>query len=186
MHCAITFALLRVDGLDLLSGLDKPRRAMVRAIVVQMILDTDLSKHVQTTSRFRQEFLLSPEERVEQTPMPAGHRKDVLSFLLEVCDVGHSAKQFDLHAQWTLRITCEFFNQGDAEAALGLPCSPFCDRHGTNLAESQRGFFDFVVWPLYRTAHEYLQSCRMELEVLFEVERNNAFWKEYSVPDFDF
>ena len=43
----------------------------------------------------------------------------------------------------------EFFQQGDLEAAQGLPVSPLMDRSTTSLAISQINFIEFVVAPLF-------------------------------------
>jgi hypothetical protein len=91
-----------------------------------------------------------------------------------------------MHVVWTLRINAEFFAQGDSERSLGLPCSPFCDRGSQKVAESQRGFFDFIVSPLFNAADEYLKSYRLRMEVLAELEKNKAFWKNYQGELFDY
>jgi len=155
---------------------------------VKLILETDLAKHVEAIGRFRQEFLgkvacESPaHSRLVST---ASQRKEFLMFTLKCADVAGSTKPFDLHAQWTMRINAEFFDQGDAERELGLPCSPFCDRQGTNVAESQRGFFDFIVKPLFPTYNDFLESRRLQVEVLAEMERNYSFWKRYDAAAFN-
>ena len=47
----------------------------------------------------------------------------------------------------------EFFCQGDQEARVGLPISPFCDRHkDTDIPKSQQGFLKFVCRPFYAAA----------------------------------
>ena len=58
--------------------------------------------------------------------------------------------------------------QGDAEKCIGLPPSPFCDRLARNMADSQKGFYDFIVLPLYNALNDYLQSRRVQTEVLAE------------------
>lgn len=39
--------------------------------------------------------------------------------------------------------------QGDREKALGIPCSPLCDRQATLVEKSQIGFIDFIVDPSF-------------------------------------
>ena len=43
----------------------------------------------------------------------------------------------------------EFFRQGDLEAKLGMPISPFYDREKTSTAACQMGFINVLVKPLY-------------------------------------
>mmetsp|Transcript_31613 Transcript_31613/g.73738 ORF Transcript_31613/g.73738 Transcript_31613/m.73738 type:complete len:913 (-) Transcript_31613:167-2905(-) len=182
MHCALAFALLRTSSCNFMELVKPAQATTFRTIVVQMILDTDLSKHIQMVSKFRQEYLSTQLEG----PLTQTQRRDVLSFMLKCCDVSHSTKPFNLHLAWTLRISCEFFDQGDLEVDLGLQCSPFCDRHATNIAESQRGFFDFIVSPLFNAMDEFLNNSQFRMEVLHELETNNAFWKMYSGLKFDY
>merc|ERR1712012_502250 len=52
--------------------------------------------------------------------------------------------------RWSLRVTQEFFDQGEEERRLGLPVSALCDRKSLpDLGKSQRGFLEFVCLPLF-------------------------------------
>lgn len=62
-----------------------------------------------------------------------------LSMVLHCADIGHPAKEWNLHYKWTNQLLEEFFRQGDREKELGLPFSPLCDRSGVLVAESQIG-----------------------------------------------
>lgn len=53
-----------------------------------------------------------------------------------------------IHVQWTHRIAEEFYEQGDDEARLGLPVSPFMDRKHPQLAKLQESFINHLVAPL--------------------------------------
>ncbi len=52
-------------------------------------------------------------------------------------------------SKWTELVMEEFFLQGDKEASLGMPVSPFYDREKTNVAQCQMGFINVLVKPLY-------------------------------------
>lgn len=186
MHCTLTFAVLHSDSCNFLLPLDLQDRAAFRSIVVHAILDTDLARHVQSVSRFRTQFLLNPEPLAEGETIPIAQRRELLSFMLKASDIAGSAKPWELHLQWTLGIQTEFYSQGDAEKNLGLPCSPFCDRHASNVSESQRGFFDFIVSPLYNAVDDYFNSRRLRLEVLPEIEKNRSFWRKYDGSNFNY
>lgn len=180
MHCAITFGELLSSGL--LETLSRGAKTTFRNTVLTAILSTDLAKHVQKLNLFREDFMIAGSPQV---PSPV-RRREMLAFSLKCADIAHSSKRFDLHVQWTLRITDEFFAQGDAEQSAGLPCSPFCDRRATNIAESQRGFFDFIVSPLLNTMNEFLNNRRLRTEVLHYMESNRGFWVGYDGSDFDY
>eukprot|EP00437_Effrenium_voratum_P029596 CAMPEP_0181410036 /NCGR_PEP_ID=MMETSP1110-20121109/7131_1 /TAXON_ID=174948 /ORGANISM="Symbiodinium sp., Strain CCMP421" /LENGTH=875 /DNA_ID=CAMNT_0023532569 /DNA_START=24 /DNA_END=2651 /DNA_ORIENTATION=- len=184
MHCSIFFAVLRSQGSNILNDLEHADRQAFRQQAIRMILDTDLAKHFDQVKKFRESHVdvevYSPEERtVEQ-------RTDVLSFMLKLSDIGGSAKPFALHAQWATRINAEFFLQGDLEREIGLPCSPFCDRQVRKVAESQQGFYKFIVKPLYDCLGLFLNSTRLELEVLQNIPTNQAFWMRYDGSTFNY
>mmetsp|Transcript_60605 Transcript_60605/g.156156 ORF Transcript_60605/g.156156 Transcript_60605/m.156156 type:complete len:359 (+) Transcript_60605:3-1079(+) len=179
MHCTLTFAVLRVSHCDIIAHLAPELQKQFRSLVVKMILETDLGKHVMLLSRFRQEFL-HLDAAANKAELEPAQLEQLLAFLLKACDVAHSAKPFDLHAQWTMRINAEFFLQGDIELEFGLPVSPFCDRDNTDVAESQLGFFKFIVSPLYEALDEFLCSPKMRFEVLPGILRNREYWSQFS------
>merc|ERR1712224_540051 len=105
--------------------------------------------------------------------------------ILKACDIGGSAKCFELHSQWTVRICAEFFKQGDTERNMHLPVSPFCDRETTNISESQRGFFDFIVLPLYNVVDEYFKCAKIHEEPIKEIAGNKLMWPKFDGKAFD-
>jgi hypothetical protein len=175
MHCALTFMVLQTDACNFIADLSVSLRAAFRPTVVKMILETDLAKHIESLGRFRHDFLAKALDK----PLDAAQKQTLLSFALKTVDIGHSAKSFPLHAEWTLRITTELFRQGDHEVKLGIPCSPFCDRHSTVIAESQSGFFSFIAMPLFTALDEYMQSSKDFKENVRQLVQNRDFWKQY-------
>lgn len=47
------------------------------------------------------------------------------------------------------KVNTEFFEQGDLEAKLGLPVTPFMNRHTASIPKQQLGFYDFVARPMF-------------------------------------
>ena len=47
------------------------------------------------------------------------------------------------------------FKQGDLEREKGLPISFNCDRYSVSLSQSQLGFIDVIVSPLFTVLNEY-------------------------------
>ena len=56
-------------------------------------------------------------------------RLSTLSMCLKAADIGHAAKEIDLHMLWTRMITNEFYRQGDLELKKGMQVSAVCDRN---------------------------------------------------------
>ncbi|NXF28542.1 PDE3B phosphodiesterase, partial [Nyctibius bracteatus] len=67
---------------------------------------------------------------------------------IKLADINGPAKVRELHLKWTEGIVNEFYEQGDEEASLGLPISPFMDRSSPQLAKLQESFITHIVGPL--------------------------------------
>uniref|UniRef100_I3JFT6 Phosphodiesterase n=1 Tax=Oreochromis niloticus TaxID=8128 RepID=I3JFT6_ORENI len=72
----------------------------------------------------------------------------VCQVCIKLADINGPAKVRDLHLKWTEGIVNEFYEQGDEEARLGLPISPFMDRSSPQLAKLQESFITHIVGPL--------------------------------------
>uniref|UniRef100_A0AAR2ITJ9 Phosphodiesterase n=1 Tax=Pygocentrus nattereri TaxID=42514 RepID=A0AAR2ITJ9_PYGNA len=120
----------------------------LRALVVEMVLATDMSCHFQQIKAMKN-FLQQPE---------AIDKPKALSLLLHTADISHPAKRWELHHHWTTSLLEEFFRQGDKEADLGLAFSPLCDRKSTMVAQSQIGFIDFIVEPTFTVLTDMIEK----------------------------
>ncbi|XP_051557651.1 dual specificity calcium/calmodulin-dependent 3',5'-cyclic nucleotide phosphodiesterase 1A-like [Myxocyprinus asiaticus] len=139
-HVSAAYRLLQDDDeMNILYNLSKDDWRELRALVVEMVLATDMSCHFQQVKAMKN-FLQQPE---------GIDKPKALSLLLHTADISHPAKHWDLHHRWTTSLLEEFFRQGDKEAELGLPFSPLCDRKSTMVAQSQIGFIDFIVVPTF-------------------------------------
>ena len=59
---------------------------------------------------------------------------------MQVSDIGNVTKGQAYCLKWTERVVAEFFAQGDLEAELSLPVTPFMDR--TTACVATRPSFD--------------------------------------------
>ena len=64
-------------------------------------------------------------------------------------DISNVTKGNEYCLQWTDRVVAEFFAQGELEAKLRLPVTPFMDRKKACIPKQQLGFYNFVVRPMY-------------------------------------
>nr|XP_023671542.1 calcium/calmodulin-dependent 3',5'-cyclic nucleotide phosphodiesterase 1C-like isoform X3 [Paramormyrops kingsleyae] len=139
-HVSAAYRLLQDDDeMNILYNLSKDDWRELRALVVEMVLATDMSCHFQQVKAMKNS--LQQPEGID--------KPKALSLLLHTADISHPAKNWDLHHRWTMSLLEEFFRQGDKEAELGLPFSPLCDRKSTMVAQSQIGFIDFIVVPTF-------------------------------------
>ncbi|XP_058482295.1 dual specificity calcium/calmodulin-dependent 3',5'-cyclic nucleotide phosphodiesterase 1A isoform X2 [Solea solea] len=147
-HVSAAYRLLQDDDeMNILYNLSKDDWRELRALVVEMVLATDMSCHFQQVKAMKN-FLQQPE---------GIDKPKALSLLLHTADISHPAKSWDLHHRWTTSLLEEFFRQGDKEAELGLPFSPLCDRKSTLVAQSQIGFIDFIVVPTFTVLTDMME-----------------------------
>ncbi|XP_077414603.1 dual specificity calcium/calmodulin-dependent 3',5'-cyclic nucleotide phosphodiesterase 1A isoform X2 [Vanacampus margaritifer] len=147
-HVSAAYRLLQDDDeMNILYNLSKDDWRELRALVVEMVLATDMSCHFQQVKAMKN-FLQQPE---------GIDKPKALSLLLHTADISHPAKSWDLHHRWTTSLLEEFFRQGDKEAELGLSFSPLCDRKSTMVAQSQIGFIDFIVVPTFTVMSDMME-----------------------------
>jgi len=74
----------------------------------------------------------------------------------------------------------EFFHQGDLEKDQGMTVSFLCDRETTQIAQSQPGFVNFILAPLFATVSEIMPELK-QLEL--NAKKNAEQWKTYEETD---
>uniref|UniRef100_A0A3Q0QRC3 Phosphodiesterase n=1 Tax=Amphilophus citrinellus TaxID=61819 RepID=A0A3Q0QRC3_AMPCI len=146
-HAASAWSLyLSRPEFNFLVNLDHMEFKRFRFLVIEAILATDLKKHF--------DFLAEFNAKVNDVNSPGidwtneNDRLLVCQVCIKLADINGPAKVRDLHLKWTEGIVNEFYEQGDEEARLGLPISPFMDRSAPQLAKLQESFITHIVGPL--------------------------------------
>ncbi|KAL3065517.1 cGMP-inhibited 3',5'-cyclic phosphodiesterase B isoform X1 [Trematomus bernacchii] len=146
-HAASGWSLyLSRPEFNFLVNLDHVEFKRFRFLVIEAILATDLKKHF--------DFLAEFNAKVNDVNSPGidwtneNDRLLVCQVCIKLADINGPAKVRDLHLKWTEGIVNEFYEQGDEEADLGLPISPFMDRSSPQLAKLQESFITHIVGPL--------------------------------------
>uniref|UniRef100_A0A665UNC0 Phosphodiesterase n=1 Tax=Echeneis naucrates TaxID=173247 RepID=A0A665UNC0_ECHNA len=117
-----------------------------RFLVIEAILATDLKKHFDFLAEFNAKVGDEGVSGIDWTN--ENDRLLVCQMCIKMADVNGPLKCKELHLQWTEGIVNEFYEQGDEEAGLGLPISPFMDRSAPQLAKLQESFITHIVGPL--------------------------------------
>ncbi|XP_033104806.1 cGMP-inhibited 3',5'-cyclic phosphodiesterase A-like [Anneissia japonica] len=146
-HAAASWKLLLSNSnYNFLSSLDPAEFKRFRYLVVEYILATDLKRHF--------DFLVEFNAKVNDIDAPGinwaseNDRMLACQMCIKLADICGPTKTKELHTNWTDRITEEFYDQGDDERKMGLPVSPYMDRHNAQLAKLQEGFINHLVAPL--------------------------------------
>merc|ERR1719384_1234756 len=75
----------------------------------------------------------------------------LLQVSMKCADLGHLTLEWEEHVRWVQCLEREFFAQGDKEKALGIePVSFLMDREKPGPSQTQVGFYNFVVMPLFQ------------------------------------
>ncbi|THD24206.1 Phosphodiesterase [Fasciola hepatica] len=146
-HVSAVFRLMQDPEFDIFTGLDKDQFKEFRQLVIDMVLCTDMSLHFQQLKNMKS--MIAMPENVDKTK--------ALSLIVHCADIGHPAKTWSLHEQWTKVLCEEFFRQGDREKELNLPVSPLCDRNTVVVPQSQIGFIDFIVEPSFQVLGDMIE-----------------------------
>lgn len=171
-HAAQAHLLASREENNIFKGVERSDYKTIRKIIIDMVLATDLSKHFKLVGTFK--------TSVSGGNLDLGEAEDRL-LLLQMClkcgDLNHAAKPLRLHKIWSMKVTEEFYRQGDLERAHGLQISPFMDRTTANLSKSQVGFMQFLVSPMYTEFMNFIDPHK-KLPVLEYLEANHKHWKD--------
>lgn len=151
-HLAVAFKLLQADERNIFTHLTAKQVKTLRKMVIDMVLATDMSKHMQ--------LLADLKTMVESKKVTGNNiimlesyddRIQVLQNMIHCADLSNPTKPLDIYIKWTDRIMEEFWRQGDKERDLGLEISPMCDKRVASVEKHQVGFIEFIVHPLWET-----------------------------------
>ncbi|BFZ25003.1 hypothetical protein BsWGS_28043 [Bradybaena similaris] len=146
-HAASAWSLLlNHDKNYFISGLEAAEFKRFRFLVIEAILATDLKRHFEILAEFNSKVNDEDAAGIDWTLET--DRLLVTQMVIKLADINGPSKKQDLHQQWTYRIAEEFYEQGDEEASLGLPISPYMDRRNPQLAKLQETFINHLVSPL--------------------------------------
>ncbi|KAI1886533.1 hypothetical protein AGOR_G00196740 [Albula goreensis] len=151
-HLAVGFKLLHEENCDIFQNLSKRQRQSLRRMVIDMVLATDMSKHMSLLADLK--TMVETKKVTSSGVLLLDHYTDriqVLRNMVHCADLSNPTKPLGVYRQWTERIMEEFFRQGDKERERGMEISPMCDKHTASVEKSQVGFIDYIVHPLWET-----------------------------------
>ncbi|RLN57756.1 hypothetical protein BBJ29_005514 [Phytophthora kernoviae] len=171
MHLAEAFFLTKDPLFNIFVGFSPGQYSEVRKAIVEMVLSTDLTVHLQLVGSLKTAIISQEECEVEHSPML------LMKIVIKCADLGHSSKALKLHARWSDLIIEEFFLQGDDEHTLGMDISPFMNRNSENSARNQVGFFEFIVLPFFEVVAEAVFRPEFKT-ILDQAHKNYKLWKK--------
>ncbi|TRY89195.1 hypothetical protein DNTS_025385 [Danionella cerebrum] len=179
-HLAVGFKLLHEENCDIFQNLSKRQRQSLRKLVIDMVLATDMSKHMSLLADLK--TMVETKKVTSSGVLMLDHYNDriqVLRNMVHCADLSNPTKPLAVYRQWTERIMQEFFQQGDKERERGMEISPMCDKHTASVEKSQVGFIDYIVHPLWETWGDLVHPDAQEILDTLE---DNRDWYQSTIP----
>ncbi|XP_056257689.1 cAMP-specific 3',5'-cyclic phosphodiesterase 4B isoform X5 [Seriola aureovittata] len=179
-HLAVGFKLLHEDNCDIFQNLSKRQRQSLRKLVIDMVLATDMSKHMSLLADLK--TMVETKKVTSSGVLLLDHYTDriqVLRNMVHCADLSNPTKPLAVYRQWTERIMEEFFRQGDKERERGMEISPMCDKHTASVEKSQVGFIDYIVHPLWETWGDLVHP---DAQDILDTLEDNRDWYQSTIP----
>ncbi|KAM3866307.1 3',5'-cyclic-AMP phosphodiesterase 4C [Diretmus argenteus] len=179
-HLAVGFKLLQEENCDIFQNLSKKQGQSLRKMVIDMVLATDMSKHMNLLADLK-----TMVETKKVTSLGVllldnySDRIQVLQNMVHCADLSNPTKPLELYRQWTDRIMVEFFTQGDRERDRGMEISPMCDKHNASIEKNQVGFIDYIVHPLWET---WADLVHPDAQDILDTLEDNREWYQSMIP----
>jgi hypothetical protein len=103
------------------------------------------------------------------------NKKLAMNCFIHSADVGNPCHPWKVCSKWAWCVLDEFFAQGDQEKVLGIPIQMLNDRDKVNKPNSQIGFIEFLVVPLFTSTIKLFPSL---YELTDNLGSNVQLWEE--------
>ena len=159
-HIFKAFHLMQKPGAGILNTFTRQSYSIIRALIIQFVLSTDMAVH------FGELANLNNRNKAEDFNPSSTDKDFILSQLIHSSDISNPMKPFEIYSNWVDRLFKEFFAQGDRERNLGMKISFLCDRYTVDTPDSQIGFINGVVMPLFQAMSTALPNMQMVINLI--------------------
>ena len=161
MHISATFKLtLNNKDCNIFENVDNNLYKEMRKEMISCVLVTDMAFHnlyVDILKKYINE--IKDEKNKEKN-----ENQKYMNLLIHSADISNPTKLFDIYFEWAKLVVEEFWDQGDKEKRLNLPCS--CDREKVTIYQSQLGFINFIEIPYFSLLIELYPKLKFFYENL--------------------
>ena len=156
MHISKTFKIiLNNREYNIFDGVEKNLYKQMRKEMISCVLATDMTFH-----NFYVEFLKKcvgdkkdgKNDDDDDKKVKEEKNQNYMNLLIHSADISNPTKIFEIYFEWAKLVVEEFWDQGDKEKKLNLPC--FCDREKVTVYQSQLGFINFIEIPYFSVLAE--------------------------------
>ena len=162
MHISTTFKLILNDKeCNIFEGVDNNLYKEMRKEMISCVLATDMASHNVYLDFLKNYIKEAKEGEKKETP---DINQKIMNVLIHSADISNPTKLFDIYFEWAKLVVEEFWDQGDKEKELNLPC--FCDREKVSIYQSQLGFINFIEIPYFSLFAEFYPKLKFFYENL--------------------
>ena len=167
--------IFKKKGCNIFENMSNDDYKICRKRIINCVLATDMTLHgkeFQFLKSKSQAYNIKKGEnivKIFESADPVVNfnlKQEFLSVIIHSADVSNPSKPLDIYKIWAQKCVDEFFKQGDMEKRLGIPVSFNCDRNTVSLPQSQIGFIDAIVSPLFSVVCEFFPGMNFTLENL--------------------
>merc|ERR1711871_671874 len=110
---------------------------------------TDMTFHFEIVNQFKSKL-----QEGNFAPSTPEDTQLMLNLMMHAADLSNPVRAFENAKQWAVAVNEEWWLQGDMEHRMGLPIGgmnkrPDADNTDQHVANTQLGFGDFVVGPMF-------------------------------------
>ena len=167
-HVAEAFKLINsAKEYNIFEFLSKDDFKLSRKRIIECVLATDMTLHNKEYHFLKMRiptFNIKKGENVDKifenldNVTKYNIQQEFLNVLIHAADVSNPTKPLEIYKIWAKKVVDEFFLQGDKERNQGLKISFLCDRNTVSFPQSQLGFIEGIVLPLYNVIVEYFPN----------------------------
>ena len=194
MHIAEAFKLINdsSNNYNLFQDLDNNMYKQIRKEMISCVLSTDMTFHKDYANFLKKCIEIkknSNNDNNSSNNLDNDNKKieedyqQYMNVLIHSSDISNPTKPFDIYFKWAELVVKEFYDQGDKEKKLNLPCS--CDRNKVTLYQSQLGFINFIEIPYFTLFIEvfvnlkfYMDNLNNNKQILLKMQEDDKTNKE--------
>ena len=176
MHIAQTFKLINNPNneYNIFESLDNNLYKQIRKEMISCVLSTDMNFHKDYVSflkkcieKNKNQNSNSESNNTENNNNNKASDEDYqqyMNVLIHSSDISNPTKPFDIYFKWADLVVKEFYEQGDKEKKLNMPCS--CDRNKVTIYQSQLGFINYIEIPYFSLFVEVFVNLKFYMDNL--------------------
>ena len=167
MHIAETFKLINNPNneYNIFQDLDSNTYKQFRKEMIGCVLATDMTFHNDILG-----FLKNNDKNNNNNTNNNEEKKNLneyqnyMNVLIHSADISNPTKPFDIYFKWAELVVKEFYDQGDKEKKLNMPCS--CDRNKVTIYQSQLGFINYIEIPYFSSFVNVFENLKFYMDNL--------------------